>query len=234
MISASGSEAASQAGVLAPGWQTSAARHELKYVGPASRVGAMEALLVAHCPPDPDFAENVVHSVYYDTPRLVAYRDKADGQYVKEKLRLRWYEPGDGHAWLESKFRVGALGGKRRKRIAFAPLERPDEVALAALVREHLSVSLRPVLWLSYRRLRRIAPDGSARIALDRDVSVRWAASTLAQRRPPGRLPFFVVEVKGDHAQPAPWLSRLIGRYARKTALSKYGLCVDHVRGGCA
>jgi hypothetical protein len=229
--------AASAPAFAAPseGWQASAARYELKYVGPAAAAGALEALLRAHCPPEGAHAENVVHSVYFDTARLAAYGEKADGEYVKTKLRLRWYEPHAGFAWLEIKAKRGSLGAKQRKRIPFAP-PGPDADAevFARIAREHLGVALQPSVWLAYRRLRRATPDARARVALDRDIRVVWAGPALARRERPGPLPVFVLEQKGDALEPSPWLAGLIGRFARRAAFSKYTACVDAVRGGRA
>jgi hypothetical protein len=225
--------AAAHPGLAAPSeWSESSPRFEIKFEGPGPLAGRMEALLRARCAADPAFPENEVHSIYFDTRRLAAYEDKAAGQYVKEKVRLRWYVPGDGHAWLEIKTRTGSRGGKRRKRVSFEAAEAVDERALAALLLEHLGSVYPPAVWLSYRRLRFVTPDGAARVALDRDIAVRWASSALPPRRPPGTLPMFVVEVKGDDPQPVGWLSSTIGRFARRTAFSKYALCVEHIRGG--
>ncbi len=227
------SEPADLAG-LGGGWIASTPRHELKYAGPAARAGQGETLLAHLCPPDAEHPVNVVHSIYFDTSRLAAYEDKANGQYVKEKVRLRWYEPGPETGWLEIKARVGSRGFKWRKAVPFGGVVSagPDEAALGALLREHLGAVLRPSVWLAYRRRRFVVPDGSARMALDRDVKLRWASPSLAPRRPPGLLPFFVVEVKGARPDPPAWLSTAIGRFARRTAFSKYGLCVDYARGG--
>lgn len=221
------------------GWVATEPRHELKYAGPAGRAEQARAFLARLCPPDPQYPANVVHSVYFDSSRLAFYHDKANGQYLKEKLRLRWYEPvtgggSSGTAWLEVKARVGTRGYKWRKAVAFAGIgpAGPDESALALLLREHLGTVLRPSVWLEYRRDRFVVPDGSARVSLDQDVVMRWASSVLAPRRPPAALPFFVVEVKGEYPEPPAWLSTAIGRFARATAFSKYGLCVDHARGG--
>jgi hypothetical protein len=234
------------AGSAAPGegWVASEPRHELKYAGPAGRAGAAEALLGRLCPADRQHPENTVHSVYFDSSRLASYHDKANGQYVKEKLRLRWYEPGPGEpdaaprvGWLEIKARVGTRGFKWRKAVALpapgpAGPDQPDEGALVALVGRHLGAVYRPAVWLAYRRRRFVVPDGSARVSLDRDLCLRWAARALAPHRPPGLLPWFVVEVKGERPEPPAWLSRAIGRFARSSAFSKYGLCVEHARGG--
>jgi hypothetical protein len=216
------------------GWQASSARYEIKFTGLARRADEMEALLRAHCPPDGAHPENVVHSVYYDTHGLAAYGEKADGQYVKTKLRLRWYEPFGGAAWLEIKAKRGSLGAKHRKRIACSAPPPRDSAALAQVAREHLGVALQPTIWLAYRRLRFVAPDGSARVSLDRDIRVVWASPALPRRERPGALATFVVEVKGDAPEPSASLLGLVGRCARRGAFSKYAACVDRVRGGPA
>jgi hypothetical protein len=61
---------------------------------------------------------------------------------------------------------------------------------------------------------------------------VEWVAGWVSGR-PAGPGPsVFVVEVKGPTASVPPALSTLIVRHARKRAVSKYALCLEHARGG--
>jgi hypothetical protein len=213
--------------------QASAPRHEIKYVGRASRGELVAGLLRTLCPLDPLHAENTVHSMYFDSRRLAAYEEKLGGQYLKEKLRLRWYDPGAGEAWLENKAREGALGWKRRQRVPFEPPGRDaGEEAFVAAANRHMSVALPPSCWLSYRRLRLVTPDGSARVALDQEIRAEWLSPAIARRRVEVILPVFVVEVKTAAREAPAWLSRAIGRLARRSAFSKYAACIGHARGG--
>ena len=227
-----------------PAWQTSVPRHEIKFLGPSRAEPFVAASLEALCAPDGHFPDNVVHSIYFDSPDLASYAEKANGDYLKTKLRLRWYaEPGerrprsgrDWSAWLEIKTRAGSRGVKRRKLLRLpgpSPLEGLDPEALGAVVQEHAGSSRRPTCWVSYSRTRLWGPDGVTRLAIDRNLRAEWVARWIPSRWFGAAPPVFVVEVKGDTAAVHPALSTLILRHAQKRALSKYALCLDYARGG--
>lgn len=227
----------------AEAWQVSLPRHEVKFMGPARQAWFAAASLEALCAPDDAFPTNVVHTVYFDSPDLASYAEKANGDYLKTKIRLRWYAgpggaPAGGSAWpawLEVKAREGSRGTKRRLALELAgpsPLDGLDPDALAAIVREHLGSAWRPTCWLSYTRTRLRGPDDETRVSVDRDLRVEWVASWIPTRPAGAGPPIFVVEVKGPTPAVHPTLSTLIVRHARKRTVSKYALCLDHARGG--
>jgi hypothetical protein len=229
----------------ADAWKVSAPRHEIKFVGPAREAPFAAATLGAVCPPDDEFPTNIVHTVYFDSPDLTSYEEKANGDYLKAKLRLRWYaRPGAGRmsgeawtAWLEVKLREGSRGFKRRKRLELpgpSPLDGLDPERLGAIALTHLGSPRRPTCWLSYSRTRLRGPDGVTRLSIDRDLRVEWIASWVRTRPRWAGPPVFVVEVKGPSGAVHPGLSSLIVRHARKRAVSKYALCLDHARGGAS
>ncbi len=225
-------------------WQVSAPRHEIKFVGPEREAPFAAATLAAVCPPDDEFPVNRVHTIYFDSPRLASYAEKANGDYLKAKLRLRWYERpgvpqpamgGPWTAWLEVKIRQGSRGFKRRKRLelrGLSPLGGLDPENLRAVVETHVGSPWRPTCWLSYARARLRWPDGVSRVSVDRDLRVEWVASWVPTRLFGTGPPIFVVEVKGPARVVPPGLSTLIVRHARKRAVSKYALCLEYARGG--
>jgi hypothetical protein len=225
-------------------WQVSRPRHEIKFVGPAHAAPFAAASLEALCEPDDAFPGNTVHSVYFDTPDLASYAEKANGDYLKTKLRLRWYArsaarpPADGGAWtawLEVKQRQGSRGLKRRRMLHLpgpSPLEGLDPEALSRIVQQHLGSARRPTCWLSYTRTRLRGPDGLTRVSVDRELRVEWVARWVPTRPAGAGPPVFVVEVKGPSAAVHPALAALIGRHARKRPVSKYALCLEYARGG--
>jgi hypothetical protein len=225
-------------------WLVSAPRHEIKFVGPERAAPFAAATLEAVCPPDDEFPVNRVHTVYFDSRDLASYEEKANGDYLKVKLRLRWYER-DGEprpaalahwtAWLEIKLRQGSRGLKRRKRVILpppAPHPGFDPDRLAAVVQEHLGSPRRPSCWLTYSRTRLRGPDGVTRLSIDRNLGVEWMASWLPARPRATGPEVFVIEVKGPTTAVHPGLAALIARHARKSTVSKYALCLDHARGG--
>jgi hypothetical protein len=71
------------------------------------------------CQVDGQFPTAIVHSVYFDTRDWQLLRDKLESNFIKHKVRLRWYsDPATGSidqtAFLEVKRRVGSQREKRR------------------------------------------------------------------------------------------------------------------------
>lgn len=88
--------------------------HELKYVVSRLSLEAVRCHLDSLCLPDPSYPENTVASVYFDTPDFRSAREKFNGDYLKTKFRIRWYEQSGNfsRAFAEVKHRSGA---RRRK-----------------------------------------------------------------------------------------------------------------------
>lgn len=64
---------------------------ERKFSGPATALERVAAILEGNCTPDDYFAEGFVNSIYFDTPGFSSYSEKANGDNIKTKIRLRWY-----------------------------------------------------------------------------------------------------------------------------------------------
>lgn len=119
-------------------------REERKYPLPAARASLLTAWLDARLPRDAQYPEGVVTSCYYDTVNLDSYQESADGEFSKQKLRLRWYgEPVDPYAgvWLELKSRAGARSLKQRVRYPSTGV--PNRLGLIIPEREELASRLR-------------------------------------------------------------------------------------------
>ncbi|MDE2966710.1 MAG: polyphosphate polymerase domain-containing protein [Chloroflexota bacterium] len=223
-------------------------REERKYPLPAARAGLLTAWLDARLPRDPQYAEGVVTSCYYDTANLDAYQESADGEFAKQKLRLRWYgDPVDPYAgvWLELKSRDGARSVKQRVR--YPSSGAPNQLGLIIPEREELARRLRdladftgrpleptlqptlqPTALIRYRRIRWQAADGSVRASLDTEVQAsnpRGAPIWLPV--PDGSV--FELKSRGDLP---PQLAQLARLGLRRTAHSKYALAVELLYGG--
>ncbi len=219
-------------------------REERKYPLPAARAGLLTAWLDARLPRDPQYPLGVVTSCYYDTPQLDSYQDSADGEFAKQKLRLRWYgDPVDPYAgvWLELKSRDGARSVKQRFR--YPSSGTPNQMGLIIPEREELASrlhdltgfaalpiapTLQPTALIRYERIRWQAADGSVRAALDTNVR------TADPRGAPIWLPIrdgSVLELKSEGELPAQMAH--LGRLGlRRTAHSKYALAVETLYGG--
>jgi hypothetical protein len=219
-------------------------RTEKKYVLDAAYADLAQAVIAAHCLPDPDFAEATVHSIYYDTLDLQFLTEKIDSTYLKAKIRLRWYggwdfQPDDGPAFLEAKIKEGGLQRKVRipvprsgRELALTPLCEAELAALPALLHARgvgFSAAPRPVFVVSYRRSRFVDPRTGARIALDRDIHVPRHALSCPGPAGAGALPWAVVETKGTLSVLPPFLTPLVPMGLRPDAFSKYLLCYLHL-----
>ena len=219
-------------------------REERKYPLPAARAGLLTAWLDARLPRDSRYPEGVITSCYYDTADLDSYQDSADGEFTKQKLRLRWYgDPVDPYAgvWLEIKSRDGARSTKQRFR--YPSIGAPNQLCLIIPEREELTRRLRdltglatlpieptlqPTVLIRYERIRWQSSDGYVRASLDTNVR------TSNPRGAPIWLPVpdgSVFELKSSGDLP-PHLAHLGRLGLRRTAHSKYALAVETLYGG--
>jgi hypothetical protein len=208
---------------------------ELKFVLPEARGTGALALLRALCRPDQKYPSTVVSTIYYDTPALQLLGEKLDSDYLKLKVRLRWYglsgaRTGSTGSFLEVKKRVGGLRDKARVE---TPLQAAwlDDVSLAdpALVGVlelaaplgiPLPMPLMPVLMLRYSRYRFLEPVSRTRVSLDLDIAgVRGPRGLIHG----GTIPAAVLEIKGGADDLPRALRPLAHLGARRMSFSKYG-----------
>jgi hypothetical protein len=217
--------------------------HELKFVLPAARAESALGLLRSLCPPDPQYRAALVSTIYYDTPSLELLAAKVDSDYLKLKVRLRWYDTAqtDGTAFLELKTRVGSLRHKIRFRTDLRPawldvasMEDPALVRVLHLAQPFeipLPGPLMPALMLRYRRHRFVERVSGARVTLDTGIEVPRAHKGLFHGGAATDLPVAVLEIKGD-ADDLPYTLRpLLHLGARRGAFSKYGMAAREVLG---
>ncbi len=193
------------------------------------------------CIPDPDFAAGRVSSIYYDTPDWQLLGEKRNSDYLKTKVRLRWYEslgedsaPENG-SFLEVKLRVGCTRRKVRVASPFSAqqlrrknLSHPDLVqVLGLLAVEGLPYEgrLRPAFVVSYCRHRFFERSSGARISIDSNITAPRVNPQMLGSTQPCRLPETIVEIKGaDDALPVG-LRHLLALRIRRASFSKYYQC---------
>jgi hypothetical protein len=218
---------------------------ELKFVLPASRADMARRWIEALCVRDPKFPDADVSTVYYDTPALAALDEKLNSDYLKTKVRVRWYaEPGRGAAgpaFVELKRRIGSRREKIRARldvpaeaIAGRPLDDPIFQALPRALPASAGAlagpAWQPMLELTYRRRRFVDPASGARLSLDTGIAVVRLNHRFLSARNMGPLPLAVVEVKGFEDTLPGRLQPLLALGARKQSMSKYAALLLHVR----
>ena len=217
--------------------------HELKYVVPATVTGSLLAWLPAACLRDAVYPPAAVHTVYYDTPGWALLGEKMDSDYLKAKVRVRWYAdlrgtPG-GAVFAELKERIGNRRVKTRVALPIdgaTAVGRPlhdrawaDWLRPLAEACGYLPASLAPVLALRYVRHRFVDPRTSSRLTVDEAISVDRVNPQRLHGRSSGRLPVAVVEYKGRHVDLPGHLAALLRFDARRSAFSKYLACWQHV-----
>lgn len=222
---------------------------ERKFVADHGQADAALAIVSHHCLPDPAHPVGSIASVYYDTPGLAAYAEKADGDHLKKKVRVRWYAEDrparrDRHpAFFECKHRVGRARFKLRATLETdydqldrAPLDGPFFPSLlergAHVVDDALRLELRPVICIRYTRRRFVCPRTHTRIAVDTGIHADRLHPVLIPGATPVRLDVALCEFKHDRSENLPWFRDLTACGFRLESFSKYGLCLARAING--
>jgi hypothetical protein len=220
---------------------------EQKYVFAGMYADLLHAWLTTHCEPDPEFARGRVLSLYYDTPSLALYEEKRNSDYLKTKVRLRWYETCEDvrhdsadpvRCFLEVKAKIGSLRTKQRVPVSIPrqylyedPFRQEDIVERprrSGLDIPDLPSALLPMLLIQYERVRFVDVVTGSRIALDTGIRAVAAHPHYVPARLPIVLPVGVLEVKGPERDFPDSLGPL-GGYVTKEAFSKYATCWEHI-----
>jgi hypothetical protein len=216
------------------------AEHEIKYVIGNNRSLQIVKWLETTCRKDPEFPEGTVSSIYFDTKTWRCLNEKLNSDYLKTKIRIRWYADLENciqseRAFVEAKLKTGAKREKIRRPLSLsgeqisqinlddAMLLKIPQLLYGEGVSRHGNVF--PVFDIAYKRLRFIDPLSNARICFDFDIR------TL--RSNPGMIPCFnpfilntaVFELKGETSHLPLSLYPLISMGFRKASFSKYSAC---------
>ncbi len=222
--------------------------NERKFSGSMLSFGRAVAILETHCAADDWYAAGVVNSIYFDTPGLASYRETANGDNIKTKVRLRWYGlpdelPEKVSVFIEVKGRFGSARRKThdgavapRSLILDAPMEgwelsdflfsRSGGLGVA------LSRELRPVCCISYSRRRYFDTPSKSRIALDCDIRAERFNRALFPWAQPVFLDALVCEFKNAGGNPPPWADLMMEAGLRVGRFSKYGECMSRLLSG--
>ncbi len=214
--------------------------HEVKYALAPSAVSTVEGWLRRCCRPDPAFPEGMVSSLYFDTHCRSFLHEKLNSDFLKSKVRVRWY--GDIHSgkpgsasFVEAKLKTGGRRAKVRirsdipgERLAQISLADPCLMRIPHALRPHgvtFEKPLFPVFQLDYRRQRFIEPTTGCRISLDYHIHVSRTNPQTVPHMRPARLNRAVLESKGALHELPGFLHQLTALGCRKESFSKYGYC---------
>ena len=154
-------------------------RFEVKFVGSADAWPVIEPWIRTHPAGFREpFPPRHVNNTYFDTPSLGAFEENLVGASVREKVRLRWYGPGDDfaeHGTLEIKLRRNKLGWKLSYPVADMPrLNDSWREARTRLsdqlppdARIHFDAHPMPALINRYHRKYFLSSDGRIRLTVD-------------------------------------------------------------------
>lgn len=218
-------------------------RVEQKYLFPAGYSEVIRTWLEHACVPDPRYPSSVVSSIYFDTPGLFHFHESRNGEFLRAKVRLRWYtdltatETGAGvRCYLEVKTKQGALSEKRRSEVTIPagvlledPFSNERILGLTARVFDlgyRAAGMLVPILLICYRRQRYLDVESDSALAADTEIRCTRANETVVQGMLPVYLDVGVLEVKGMNRRSGGVLNP-IGSYLTKSPFSKYSISLE-------
>lgn len=218
---------------------------ELKYVLPAARATIAVQLLERLCDPDPSFAVGIVSSIYYDTRDWAYLDEKRNSDYLKTKVRLRWYRMPNNTtmsadpSFAEAKFRIGSKRSKIRLAthltggdLESLDLEDPQLLRIPSTLTAAgapLRQDLFPSYVVSYTRRRYVDRATGSRIAIDFAITSPRVNKRLIAKPFPCALPQAVLEIKGTAGRIPPSVQTVLRLGLRKEAFSKYFECYRHL-----
>ena len=211
------------------------AEREIKFTLSAGRAHVARSWLERLCRRDPRYPAAIVWTMYYDTPGLVSLGEKVNSEYLKRKIRVRWYAGLDGlplePVFVEAKLRIGTLRTKVRERvpvpaaeIAKWDLRDPRFSSLPRMLHAGGMLGLepwQPAMLIRYRRDRFVEPRSRARVSLDTDIAAVAVHPRLAHAADTTPLGTAVLEVKGQEDALPLTLHPLLALGIRKGAFSK-------------
>ncbi len=158
---------------------------ESKYIFNTGTEKIILSHLNALCQPDPEFPVGGIASLYFDSPGLHLLQEKVDSDFIKSKLRLRWYTSNTSDknltAYLEVKSKEGARRHKHRIEVSLPSdiLEEGHEdfcsvAEIVAPAINTLGISAKhplfPMITIRYDRHRFIDHENGSRISLDHNI----------------------------------------------------------------
>ncbi len=219
--------------------------HETKFSFPNYRSRVVRQYLGKFCSPDPLYPEGIISSIYFDTREFLMLEEKLGSDFLKIKVRLRWYSSVNTKEsypalFLEIKKKIGSARKKVRFKLDFnsdwvlsRPLHDPCFLHINKLIStqgEHFKQPLYPVFQINYRRSRYIDSLSGARLSIDSDIHVARINGQMINSMNKTPLKEAVFEHKsGSHNLP-DWLSQVntIGN-CKKGSFSKYSECYAHL-----
>ncbi len=219
-------------------------RFERKFYVKPGRVNIAYGLLRQVCRPDREYPTGQITSLYFDTLDLDEHQKSIEGDFNKDKVRIRWYGDNAGTdeartIFIELKSKQGFAGTKQRLKLevpayrltmphlARGIVPRPLLSQALASFGHFPSKQLCPVIKITYWRYRFTEPLTGQRVALDCRIR-----STMVTHRPGNgeselELDGAVIEIKGTSIEIPATLKRIGMLDVDWSRFSKYSACID-------
>lgn len=215
-------------------------RVETKYRVTPGALAATEFVLRSRLTPDPHWPTGRVCSIYFDTADRKSYWESIDGEDVKVKIRVRWYEgstqcaPLGENAYLEIKTRNSNSSQKFRVQKPFqeqiGAFQQATSIVnrylrqMPGLSARILEKPVEPVLQINYKRLRFRDTCSDARVNLDSQIASLPLGAEAIPFRAWKQLPAAVLEVKNQQGSLPDVLCGMLPQGVLRSAFSKYAL----------
>jgi hypothetical protein len=218
--------------------------HETKFIISNRKSYQIIEWLRCNCSPDARYPAETVSSIYYDTWRWRFLDEKFNSDYLKTKVRIRWYSDIDNKkhfevSFAEAKFKVGNRREKIRiitpysgKWMSSTRLDNPELLVIPLLLRSRgivLDENVFPVYQVSYKRMRFIEPCTGVGLCFDYDISAPRVNSYMLPKHNPFTLHTAVFEIKGGISELPYNLHPLTDIGFKKASFSKYSACFQKI-----
>jgi hypothetical protein len=219
-------------------------RFERKFYLPSSKIPFARHLLVHCCRRDRQYPEGIVNSVYYDTSDLEFFCDSVDGNYIRNKVRIRWYDGPQQkcettHVYMELKSKNGYAGSKQRK-MHLVPSGHLNNGGMQNGLIDYTTLRqglaqfdyfpkkcLQPVILISYNRLRFEDILTGSRVSLDWNIRSILVSPQLNRQEGSLLMRGGVIEIKGQSTDIPPALQSIRHLGTDWSRYSKYAACME-------
>jgi hypothetical protein len=219
-------------------------RIERKFFVPPVKISFARSMLFHACLRDSKYPQGVINSLYFDTPDLDHFQKSDDGNYEREKIRIRWYDSPDKREdmvpiYLELKSKRGFASKKQRRKM-HAPAKqlkriRADNTIISRnIISKTLSEFgyfsekyLLPVILISYERFRFTEILTGTRVSFDWRISSSLTAPSLGHSQASLMLEGGIIEIKGPSMAIPESLRSLSILGIDWTRFSKYAGCLE-------
>jgi hypothetical protein len=219
-------------------------RFERKFFVPPAKIPFARGLLSHICLRDSKYPKGIINSLYFDTPDLDHFRKSDDGNYEREKIRIRWYDrPSDWESkvtvYLELKAKRGFASRKQRRRILVSA-ERLKRIRAYNTILNGNVISgtlsefgyfpeepLQSVILITYERFRFTEILTGTRVSFDCRISSSLTATSLGHSQTNLILEGGIIEIKGPSMEIPKSLGSLSILGVDWTRFSKYAACLE-------